>query len=673
MADTLRVVTFSAGGRPILVRDLNDITGYFRDRDAGTTFTPAQAATQYSRRAKRYGGARAVGQTHDNAALAWTAYVRGSSVTQAAQRVEQLLVDIENAARGRYIEFAPEGVASSYAEIAGPGSWAPTYQPREFADAQAMRVQLTFPVLPLVQWARMTVIDPFDVDSEADYTYDAGTTADTAVTGGAMTPVVGAALTAERRARHTARGYDLLEGQATLKATPVTTITSFKAGVLQRATSASNYIEVYVDDNGTNSRLRVDVVIAGVRTNRSSTNLAARLVTATPAWVRGRIEGNVVTAEYFASAPTPMAAPTLTASYTLVGGDAPLNTTAGKAGWSWIPQNASATLDDFEFRPYTYRNQTLPTKLAPSDNIPGNAPALADVTFTPSGGAAAPVFAYVAWGRRAGTPAAGVAPFAILEAESAGDLTGWVSAADAGSRGGNRLIDATVSGAETYTASWVIDPSALTADDFTDNEITLEVFAVLALSSTLVSPRFTLSARPQAGTAFGAERFTSEWGNTGVGPTAVGAAVRRLVRLGSLRLPADAPMKLWLAASTAAGSTGTIGADYLIIGPARARALSPTAKANDTGYPRFVGSTAETSKRVRADLSALVSQPPNTPIRDHGLGGSLIEPPSGAVDWLLKLSSLVPDDPTVDSTTEQLAHAATVSLDLIPRSYLLRA
>jgi hypothetical protein len=132
-------------------------------------------------------------------------------------------------------------------------------------------------------------------------------------------------------------------------------------------------------------------------------------------------------------------------------------------------------------------------------------------------------------------------------------------------------------------------------------------------------------------------------------------------------------MKLWLAGSTAVGSTGTFGVDYLTPVLARSRALSPTAKVLDTTYPRFVVSTGETQKRVRADLSALVAQPPNAALRDHGLGGSLIEPPAGTVDWLVKLSSLAPDDPTVDSTTEQLNHSATVQLDVTPRSFLMRA
>jgi hypothetical protein len=39
----------------------------------------------------------------------------------------------------------------------------------------------------------------------------------------------------------------------------------------------------------------------------------------------------------------------------------------------------------------------------------------------------------------------------------------------------------------------------------------------------------------------------------------------------------------------------------------------------------------------------------------------------------VKLSSLVPDDPTSDATSEQLAHTATVHVAVTPRWQLLRS
>jgi hypothetical protein len=57
--------------------------------------------------------------------------------------------------------------------------------------------------------------------------------------------------------------------------------------------------------------------------------------------------------------------------------------------------------------------------------------------------------------------------------------------------------------------------------------------------------------------------------------------------------------------------------------------------------------------------------------RDSGLGGSPIELPTGNVDMLLKLSSVVPDDPTSDTTSEQISHTGvTGSIVVWPRFWL---
>jgi hypothetical protein len=486
-----------------------------------------------------------------------------------------------------------------------------------------------------------------------DYTFDASTSADVNVSGGKIIPVVGAALTAERGARHTARGYDLLEGQATVKSTPVTTITSYKFGVRLRASAATTYIEVYVDDNGTNSRLRIDVVIAGVRTNRATTNLAVRLPTSTAAWVRGRIEYNpslaqyAVTAEHFTAAPTPMSAPTTTTSYTLVAGDAPLDTTAGKSGWSWVPQNASATLDDFEFRPYTYRNQTLPQRLRSQDAIPGTAPALVDASVTPSGGSATPAWALIAWGRDDVTAAA-FKTLQIIEAESLTLGGGWASSAQAGARGGND-VRVTTAGVGTYTASASVEAMAVQQDDFTDGQIDVEIWARVLVSSTNVEPRLAASVG-----AF-STRYTPEFGSTGkliVKPSA--GTVYRFVRLGTLTIDTsggtdaatNADPIIGVTGTVAAGSAGAFGLDYLVYVPIRRRACMVTAQATSTVVP-FVPSTAEWTKVVRADLAGTLRQESTATTEGHsGIGGALIEPSPGLNLWLVKLSSLQPDDPT---------------------------
>jgi hypothetical protein len=774
--------------------------------------------------------------------IAWTALVSGATPDLALANAASVMSDLRYAGSvPRFVEYRPEGASySTLFEARGPAAVQLNYNWAQFVGAGSTLVDITIPVAPLTRGLPLDMTDDFSTDTEADYTFDASAAADVATTGGAMTPVVGAALSVERRARHTVRGYTHLDCQVTAHGAPGSTITSFKLGRVLRGSSGSTYVEVYVDDNGTNSRLRVDVVIAGARTNRASTNLAARVSNGTEFWVRGRIEGNVVYSEYFTAAPTPSGTPTLSGTaYTLTPTEQ-VQLVAGYAGWSWVPQQAAAVVYDLQDEPYTYTGRSLPEEWALRGTIPGDAPALADITITPSGGSAAPIFALVGWTDRPavhnwcwngdfeddangwsvtlpafwlntgtsitrvttfakygsasgqvvcpattstgaafafykrfkqgitytadvwlrstsqttniqivlGAPSAnsgqetasalsatfvkhtvtwiptadvdvayvvaritaatattfqidgvavyegttpptvgrqvegagGVPPFGVLEAEAcdAGDLTGWAITADAGSRTGNYLFDGTVSGAETYTAGWWLDPNLLLADDFTLGEVDVEVWGLMTVHTSNVSPRATLSARPEAGLSFGAERFSAEWGSSGlllVKPSS--GSVRRMVRLGTVTLPVDlarpARWKLWLACSTAAGSTGTFGCDYLVCCPSRYRAASPSRKTNDSTYPKFVTSTAETSKTILSDLRGLVAKPPLPATGDKGLGGTPLELPAGNVDLLVKLSSLVPDDQTSDTTTEQLAHTAAVHVAVWPRFNGLRS
>jgi hypothetical protein len=76
--DTLQLVTFSAGGRPILASDFQDgvVTQLVQKSLA---FQPGQKAQQMSQRQRRYGGALQVGETTDNGLLSWQWLVKGTT------------------------------------------------------------------------------------------------------------------------------------------------------------------------------------------------------------------------------------------------------------------------------------------------------------------------------------------------------------------------------------------------------------------------------------------------------------------------------------------------------------------------------------------------------------------------------------------------------------------
>jgi hypothetical protein len=269
----------------------------------------------------------------------------------------------------------------------------------------------------------------------------------------------------------------------------------------------------------------------------------------------------------------------------------------------------------------------------------------------------------------------------VNESTDAVNLVGWASSAQAGARGGSDLR-VTTAGAGSYSAQWLnVFPNLAGADDFSGNTLELEIWARALVTSTLVNPRLIASVGPQNTTS--GRRYTHEFGATGRLLTKPSAGtVYRFTRLGVISTDATSPdftPVLYLDGTVDVGSTGAFGFDYVVAVPARRRALSPTGVALDSGYPKFVDTTTERVKKVRSDLSATSNTPSASTgtYRDHGLGGNLIQPgplPASyrGLELVVKLSSLVPDDPTSDTTTEQAAHTATVQVDVTPRSYLMR-
>jgi hypothetical protein len=239
-------------------------------------------------------------------------------------------------------------------------------------------VCLPFGELPAVA----NLLDDFLVDSLASYTFDAGVLADVTVTGGVLDAV--ANLAVEKRLIRAGVKWPLCDAQQTVQYTVGTTISGYKAGVVLKRLDGDDYIEAYVDDNGTNSRLRIDRVIGGGRLNLQSTNLAARLATSTTYWLVGRTEGNVVRVEHWAASPTITGTPTLApAALTLAGADATQFGlgVGGRGGIVWIPQQTAASIGSYKVEPNLYKGSG-PMLEALLHGIPGDAPARGDILIT---------------------------------------------------------------------------------------------------------------------------------------------------------------------------------------------------------------------------------------------------------------------------------------------------
>ncbi len=107
--------------------------------------------------------------------------------------------------------------------------------------------------------------------------------------------------------------------------------------------------------------------------------------------------------------------------------------------------------------------------------------------------------------------------------------------------------------------------------------------------------------------------------------------------------------------------------------PSKQRACSPTSKPYGASYPEFIANLTPTVKTIKPDLSATIAKPGKYGHPDHGLGGQLLQLPTGEVSMLLKLSNLIPDSEASTPSTEQLAYeGVTVTVTVTPRYFLTR-
>lgn len=314
---------------------------------------------------------------------------------------------------------------------------------------------------------------------------------------------------------------------------------------------------------------------------------------------------------------------------------------------------------------------TVPNVVQLSSAITGTAPATADITISKASGAAGPAFGLLAWWNRQGTPPGSYSRlFGILEAESGGSLTTWSSGADAGARGGNRLA-ATASGAGTATAVYKLSAndvqSALKAAT-----VDVEVWARVYLPSTIISPRLNAQFAVDGGS--GATISPREFGTTGRPLTVPASSGYRLTRVGTLTLPllVDTRWAMTVTMSWAAGSSGTVGLDWLVVLPADQRACSPTYEPLDSSYPRFMPTaTGAASKTITSALAGSITASSIT-APDTGLGGTPLELPPGDIDMFVLMSEAVPDEVPAATAAGTGYTNTTLSLGITPRFHLAR-
>lgn len=312
-----------------------------------------------------------------------------------------------------------------------------------------------------------------------------------------------------------------------------------------------------------------------------------------------------------------------------------------------------------------------PAVIGLTSAIPGSAPAQVEMTLNRTDNTSNPAFAVLGWWSRLPSPPTGYNncySFIQAEATKPGTTpTGWASTGDAGASGGNYLAVA-ASGAGTASAKYGISTLGVTSAT-----IDIEIWARVASNPGTVSPKITASMQ----SGVGASIYTREWGLAGRPITVPTVNNYRLTRVGTITIPTQSVASNWtltIGMSWAAGSTGTIGLDCLMLVPADQRAVSPSGEALDAYYPRFLQNTSNSarviSKTIKTDLSGSVKLDGNI-APDPGLGGSLLEFPAGNVDMAVLLSEM-PADSGADALFMSSNFNCWLDFKITPRYFVVK-
>lgn len=413
-------------------------------------------------------------------------------------------------------------------------------------------------------------------------------------------------------------------------------------------------------------------------------------------WLRIKRSATGVTAEYWATEPTPYSSPTLSFTWLF----ASFDTIRDRPGYPVVNAYAPAaanpfTVVSYSAEPYTFTLVNTPAAID-IEELPGGEEAGCDVTLDFVFDDNDPVpgrHLAVGW-RRKKAPAAGAGfteQSLLIWGENyiaTGGLdggNGGTIVSDAALRNGQGARAAvTANDAGTYW-EWNLDSAAFEPDDFSDQAI-FHVLARYRRNGTLVqipSPRLIAALAYTEDTANYPLSYTPEFGQTGrflsnlLGITST--------YLGSLAAPLNAPdRRMRLRVSLRYGSGGTAGTtfdlDELYLLPARSHIIMPTGRSRDDGtYPLLVNAVGQT-RRIHPDRRAYLG--PHTPAgaidqrpAPLALGGSDLRFPSDPLgcEMVFRPSVGVPDDPSATAVNDVLTHYTTVHLGVTPRYSLLAA
>ena len=648
--DRHRIGKFRIGGQFVSSIDLNNAID---SAILSETFQPSGGArtTIMTTPQRRYGGAQAVGETHDNGALAAEYYLGSGASAQSALDLFALLSQtLEDASGGYFYEWRPEGaIRSTFYPIVSVAGDEIAYKWTEWQGTKRLHVKLNLVVAPLAEGAPLDIWDNFYKATDPDLTewsVLAGPSLDASnYTAGNDSLVATTSLSSVHHLRHTGRGYAANTGMVELRFQPVATLANGMAWGVTWGTSA-RFLEARVEYNGTNAFLRLYVGIEGSLTQIGTTTLGTLPSIAEENIIRMYLPpsasndgfgAGVVNIEYWGLPTsiqnrltlTDFGTPTASVSVTLTSTQTGVIFNQGannRMGVRWTPISAGVRLWSFKHFPfyvktprqpfihYIQNSQPMMPDISPNSasvaggfgaTLPGTAPGRMDLTtYHVNNGTQNISWGLISWGP-APKPYLGSnfyqSPPAILSASKTYFLNnGTNTTADANAYDGFRTNR--TSTAAPHDAIWTMRINDFFPDEF-QQEVALEIWGRIYQDQNVVGQvtavAFMNDYDPTGNFGQTMKVYTDEWGVNGrtlsVSSGGSGAGYQ-ITRLGTVHITRDATRLETTNANTlfqigltlkTPTSAGAVGIDWVALVPINERAAGPTSLIDNSSYPQW--------------------------------------------------------------------------------------
>lgn len=437
-------------------------------------------------------------------------------------------------------------------------------------------------------------------------------------------------------------------------------------GVIVKRLPSGAHLRVIVELTNTigGGLLKIQSVSSGgVATDLGTPVSISGLTPGAAAWVRARIEGSAVIAEYTAApaAPRPMQVPSNATQFyavTLAGSDATsfgdgVSLATGGGIYVLPVSGTDVVVAAWDRLCFCYAgtsnkgaqgiwDSVAPFQVATTGPIPGTVRAEASVRYADSAGSLVSTI-FGAWMPRR-VPSSGYRPFGVLDVISA---TNASVVSDAAAVGGSVHTSSVV--ANPMIASWGIDPRSVLPDDSQGSQHYMRIIARVRIASTATTGQVsaTLTNVLTNTTMLPLESALATRNLASFKPTS--GTAYRLVSLGTFPVGTTVPISsTTLSVSLLQGTASTVALDCVMIVPAR-RAFG-TMTGVDSTTLRYLAASSSLAFQVdtAGAASFLANAQTPTPLARAGgapgvISTQILLDQGEQMDWIIGPSSMPVD------------------------------